>query len=353
MSLNQLVSAKYIFIDVVDYTDGRPSEAQIDITTSLNKIVKESIADNKIDPQAILFIPTGDGVCIVLKNISYEQFDAHLRLALTILRKLYEYNRNCNDKKRQYAVRIGLNENIDNIVIDINGNVNVSGAGINNCQRIMDFAAANQIMVGPQVHEILSKREKFFEYFRCFEEVAIKNSKMNIYQYIDDECEYLSSEFPPDFLDGNTTEKRIPEITAHFLVLLHRNKERIVQLRSETNGDHFRDTMIVAFWFLANDALRRSKSMDPDQLTPFSPSQDLDELVQRLDETDARVVCELSGFISGHTDFSYSLKQFAEEDGSLFLNKRGLEKLHQDWPDLTRDLGSGADRLPAANDDSR
>lgn len=340
MALNQLVSAKYIFIDVVNYTDGRPSEAQIDITSSLNKIVKESIADNRIDTQKILFIPTGDGVCIVLKNISYEMFDAHLRLALTILEKLNEYNQTCNDKKRQYAIRIGLNENIDNMVIDINGNVNVSGAGINNCQRIMDFAWANQIMVGPQVHEILSKREKYFEYFRCFEEVAIKNSKMSIYQYVDDECAYLNSEFPPKFLSAQKADQKIPETTAYFLALLHSNKDNIVSLRTGTDGNHFQNSLIVAFWFLANDILGKSMATDIDRYTPFSPYQTLDELMKCLDKTDSRVVCELSDFISGHPDFSYWIQRCAEEEGAFFLNEYGLEKLKKDWPKIFEDIGS-------------
>ncbi len=342
MAMNQLVSAKYIFIDVINYTDGRPSEAQIDITSSLNKIVKESITDNAIDPQTILFIPTGDGVCIVLKNVSYEMFDAHLKIALTILKKLDDYNQQCEDKKRQYAIRIGLNENIDNIVIDINGNVNVSGAGINNCQRFMDFAWANQIMVGPQVHEIISKREKYFEYFRRFEAVAIKNSKLNIYQYIDENCPYLNSDFPPKFLSAQKADQKIPEATAYFLALLHSNKDKIAPLRTGTVGDHFQKSLIVAFWFLANDILGRSTSVDIDQYTPFAPYQNLEELMQCFDKTDPRVVCELADFITDHPDFSYWIQRCEEEEGAFFLDEYGVEKLEKDWPTIFEDIDGPA-----------
>ena len=340
MSLNQLVSAKYVFIDVVNYTIGRPSEAQIDITASLNKIVKESVGQNKLSTQNMMFIPTGDGLCIVLKNFPYELYDASLKLALTILNKLFKYNENCNDKKRQYSVRIGLNENIDNIVIDINGNVNVSGAGINNCQRIMDFAGENQIMVGPQVHEVLSKREKYFEYFRRFEGVSVKNTKMDIYQFVDEKNEYLNSEYPPKFMYTQKTHQKIPEITAYFLALLNSRKDRILQLKNRSKGNHLKYTLIAAFWFLAHDLLEKSKGSNTDQSTSFSPFDSPDELIQYLDKINTRVICEFSGFIESQPDFSHWIHRCTEVDDAISLNEYGIEKLKEDWPQIFEDLCS-------------
>ncbi len=340
MSLSKLVSAKYIFIDVVNYTYDRPSEAQIDITSSLNLIVKESIEKNKINTENILFIPTGDGVCIVLKNVSYEFFDAHLKIAVAILEKLYDYNQKTNDKKRQYSIRIGLNENIDNIVIDINGNVNVSGAGINICQRIMDFAGPNQIMVGPQVYEILAKREIYFENFRCFKDISIKNGKISIYQYMNEKMVYVNDESPPQLEKLNKTEQKLPEVTAYYLALLHSQKDKIIKLRSGTGGSNLKYTLIVAFWFLANDFLEKSKESETDQYTPFSPFNSLDELIKCLDEINYRVICEFSGLIERHQNFSQWIDRCTEKDGAVFLNEYGLKKLKEDWPQIFNDICS-------------
>lgn len=340
MSVNKLVSAKYIFIDVVNYTYDRPSEAQIDITSSLNKIVKESIVVNKINTEDILFIPTGDGVCITLKNVSYEFFDAHLKVALTILEKLYGYNQKIIDKKRQYSIRIGLNENVDNIVIDINGNVNVSGAGINTCQRIMDFAGPNQIMVGPQVHEILAKREIYFENFRCFKDVSIKNGKINIYQFFNEKTISLNNEFPPRLEKTIKTEQKLPEITAYYLALLHSQKDKIIKLKNMKEGSNLNYTLTVAFWFLANDFLGKSKKTETDHYSPFSPFNSLDELIKCLDEINYRVICGFSGLIERHQNFSHWIDRCTEEDGVLFLNEYGLKKLEQDWPQIFKDICS-------------
>src|SRR5687768_3731812 len=128
------IPAKYIFLDVVDFTRSRSVEAQSDIVHSLNQIVKSSVDDNSIPDENRIFLPTGDGICVALLNIECLQniepaYDSHLRIALGILKRLEEHNASIEDAQRKFNVRIGINENIDNVVIDINGNRNVAGDG--------------------------------------------------------------------------------------------------------------------------------------------------------------------------------------------------------------------------------
>ena len=92
-----IVPVKYVFLDVVGFTDNRSVETQSDIVRSLNAIVKASIQVNRIPEDNQILIPTGDGICVALLNLDClteveSPYDAHLRVALrsvsTILRQL-------------------------------------------------------------------------------------------------------------------------------------------------------------------------------------------------------------------------------------------------------------------------
>ncbi len=161
--MGETARVQYVFLDVVGFTRNRSVEAQSEVIRKLNnlvltatKIIIKATKDNYIivdEPPEnnTIFIPTGDGIAIAL--IDVPGFDLHLQLALEILRLIASYNSGTTDPTRQFEVRIGINENIDNIVPDINGRRNVAGAGISMAQRIMDKADASQILVGQTVYE--------------------------------------------------------------------------------------------------------------------------------------------------------------------------------------------------------
>jgi hypothetical protein len=67
----ETVEAKHIFIDIVNYTFNRSVEAQTDLIKYLNEIVLKSIEEEKIDNKQVIFIPTGDGMCITIINIFF------------------------------------------------------------------------------------------------------------------------------------------------------------------------------------------------------------------------------------------------------------------------------------------
>lgn len=121
---------RYAFLDIVRFSRTRSVEAQTDIITSLNGIVREAVSSHVARPAEVIYLPTGDGVCISVLD-PMANFDIHLTISLGILALLDEWNRHCSDDLRRFGVRIGLNENVDNVVIDINGQRNVAGAGIN------------------------------------------------------------------------------------------------------------------------------------------------------------------------------------------------------------------------------
>lgn len=140
-------SIRYLFLDVVEYTQQRSVEAQVDIVGILNKIVLESVAEYRTAEGEIILLPTGDGMGVALIDDTLE-YDVHVLLALSILKSVEAHNLSIDDKMRQFGIRVGVNQNVDNIVIDINGARNVAGAGINMAQRVMSVADSSQLMVG-------------------------------------------------------------------------------------------------------------------------------------------------------------------------------------------------------------
>jgi class 3 adenylate cyclase len=159
------VRAKYIFLDIVGYSHNRSVEAQTEVISVLNAIVLKALVESGIKQDGQILLPTGDGICIAIVDVS-ASYDIHLRIALIILRELRDHNTGTPDAMRRFEVRIGLNENVDNKIIDINGKPNIAGAGINLAQRIMSAADGNQVLVGDAVYETLRHREHYMNKFR-------------------------------------------------------------------------------------------------------------------------------------------------------------------------------------------
>lgn len=155
---------KYIFLDIVKYSFERTVEAQVHIIEVLNRLVLEALEPYKINSKSVIFLPTGDGICVCLINM-IDPYDLHIKIALTLLMLLSEYNATETDTKRKFNIRIGINENYDSLIVDINGRNNVAGAGINLAQRIMNMAEDNQVLVGQSVYEKLVQRELYYNRF--------------------------------------------------------------------------------------------------------------------------------------------------------------------------------------------
>ncbi|MBU1974483.1 MAG: hypothetical protein KKH52_03755, partial [Nanoarchaeota archaeon] len=98
------------------------------------------------------------------------------------------------DEMRQFQVRIGVNENTDNLIIDVNGNKNVAGAGITEAQRIMDQGVGGNVFVGRTVFEQLRQRENYMTKFKRYPTIIKHNLKLDLYQFIDHSIKHLNSE---------------------------------------------------------------------------------------------------------------------------------------------------------------
>lgn len=190
---------KYVFLDIVRFSTGRSVEAQIDIVATLNATVKDAVAALKVTNDDVVYIPTGDGICIALLDQALA-FDSHLRLALDILQRIDTYNQKTDSEMRRFQVRIGLNENVDNLITDINGNRNVAGSGVTIAQRVMDKGDGGRILLGSAVYDTLFNREKYMNCFREIDVVIKHGEKMKIYQFVADAHPGLVTELPAEFV---------------------------------------------------------------------------------------------------------------------------------------------------------
>jgi class 3 adenylate cyclase len=177
------VAAKYVFLDIVGFTRNRKAEAQADIVTELNKIVRKAVKSQNIPDDKIIFIPTGDGICIVLLSIEHP-LDVHMQIALNILEYIDAYNASTQDTARQFQVRIGINAHPDILVTDINNRQNIAGVGISTTFRIMGLADEGQIIVGQSVYSALQSREKYDSAFRSYRATVKHGDVLDVYQFI-------------------------------------------------------------------------------------------------------------------------------------------------------------------------
>jgi len=179
----QTVQAKYIFLDIVGFTHERSIEAQSDIIGVLNRLVREAVEAQDIDKESVIYIPTGDGMCIALLN-GTKPLGVHMQIALNILSGVNKHNEKAPDKMREFKTRIGINQNLDNKIVDINGMSNVAGDGISMAQRIMDKADGGQILVGVSVHQELVGREEYMNQWRPFTTEVKHGRTIQVYQYV-------------------------------------------------------------------------------------------------------------------------------------------------------------------------
>jgi class 3 adenylate cyclase/predicted aspartyl protease len=189
--------AESIFLDVVGYSR-RTIESQTFVIETLNRIVRRAVLAHRLGPNRVLFIPTGDGMCVALLNIGHP-YDIQMQVALAILKGLHEHNSQTAEEQRRFEVRIGINANRDNVVLDVNRRRNLSGAGINEAARIMDKADGGQILVGHSVFETLKARDKYISSFSPYTAIVKWGLALRVYQFVGRGFPFLNVDVPGAF----------------------------------------------------------------------------------------------------------------------------------------------------------
>lgn len=323
------VEAKHIFIDIVNYTYKRSVEAQSYIISALNDIVHESIEIFKVKKENVIFIPTGDGMCISLLNI-LDPYDIHLNLGLELLKNILSYNTSQKDRMRKFSIRIGINENTDNLIIDINGKKNISGSGINMAARIEGLGDKNQILVGHSVFDKLSNREKYMDSFSSYSAVVKHGLNLNVYQYTNKKLEYLNSDTPTIFRKITKAILPLTDKEAHYIGNCILNHQFITSRAG--NALHV-SALHVMMYVLSLDSFNEIRSgITSTKLTKRVNSSNVDYFQEIM-----------NGNIWTNHELHHTLipKLFVHlrtcfKEPYLIVNEKGKQRLIDEFPELAK-----------------
>jgi len=325
---------RYVFMDIVNYTKERSIEAQTEIIGALNDIVQTSLADQNVGRDSSICLPTGDGMCVAILD-PQAPFDCHMELALSIHRHIGDRNNMTADPMRQFWVRIGLGENADNVVTDINGRRNVAGAGINSASRVMDLADGAQITVTQTVYDKLSQREKYLSAFRPLSASIKHGQNLRLYQFIQEGHWGLSVGIPSAFFVPVPRAHTLTAFEAWYFAHAIRNEKLFL----DNAGGQCGYAAVVLLWFLASDtvALAQRPRVEPyecqvyggDINTPYPA-------FKYYMSINFWMVCELARVLGSKLSHLSEFFLLDPQSGRAMylLDKRGAEKLKREYPEI-------------------
>jgi TolB-like protein/class 3 adenylate cyclase/Flp pilus assembly protein TadD len=141
--------AHVLFIDIAGYSKLSVNEQNARVE-ELNGIVRTSAQFQKAEAAGrLLKIATGDGMALVF----YTSPEAPAQCAVEMSHVLKEHPR--------LQVRMGVHSGPVSGVVDVNERTNVTGAGINMAQRVMDCGDAGHILLSKHVAEDLAEYESW------------------------------------------------------------------------------------------------------------------------------------------------------------------------------------------------
>src|SRR6266478_5460433 len=145
----QLEIAHVLFIDIVGYSKLSISDQHAAVE-ELTWIVRASEQFQRAEAASRLIrIPTGDGMVLVF----YTNPEAPAQCAVEISGALKEHPR--------LQLRMGIHSGPVSGVVDVNERANLTGAGINMAQRVMDCGDAGHILLSKHVAEDLEEYEQW------------------------------------------------------------------------------------------------------------------------------------------------------------------------------------------------
>ena len=143
----QLEIAHVLFIDIVGYSKLSINDHRAAIDELTQAVRASEQFQNAEAAARLIKIPTGDGMALVF----YKSPEEPVECALEISRALKE-----NSKIK---LRMGAHSGPVSGVIDVNGQANLAGAGLNMARRVMDCGDAGHILLSKRVADDLGEYE--------------------------------------------------------------------------------------------------------------------------------------------------------------------------------------------------
>jgi TolB-like protein/class 3 adenylate cyclase len=204
----QLEIAHVLFIDIVGYSKLSINEQHAAVE-ELNQIVRASEQFQRAEAASrLLKIPTGDGIALVF----YTSPEAPAQCAVEISRALKEHPR--------LRLRMGIHSGPVSGVVDVNERANLTGAGINIAQRVMDCGDAGHILLSKHVAEDLAEYERWRPLLHDLGSCEVKHGlRVSVVNLYDDQ--FGNAKLPLKFetVQKRRTHRRWAEVAVALLVL--------------------------------------------------------------------------------------------------------------------------------------
>jgi len=157
VKLDRIWLCSVVFLDIIQYSR-QSLKLQTAWKRRFNTYLAEAIKECPENDRVIL--DTGDGAAVCFLGDPEMAMFCALRLVGAVTGER-------TTEAKPLAVRTGINLGSVKLVKDINGNINAVGDGINVGQRVMSFAAENQILVSRSFYEVASSlSENYAALFR-------------------------------------------------------------------------------------------------------------------------------------------------------------------------------------------
>jgi TolB-like protein/class 3 adenylate cyclase len=168
--------AHVLFMDVVGFSKLLIND-QSEILEQLNQLVRETPHFREAEAAGKLIrLSTGDGMALVFSNSA----EAPVECALEISKALKNHPR--------IQLRMGVHSGPVNAVSDVNDRSNVTGAGINMAQRVMDCGDAGHILVSRHVAEDLEHYARWQPLLHDLGECEVKHgARVHVFNLYTDE----------------------------------------------------------------------------------------------------------------------------------------------------------------------
>ena len=165
-----------LFIDIVGYSRlliTEQSELLRKLTATIVKTEQFRIAEAE---HKLVRLPTGDGMALVFRDNP----EAPARCAVEVGMRL--------KSQPELRVRMGIHSGPVNEVVDVNGRTNITGAGINIAQRVMDCGDAGHILLSKRVADDLEQYPQWREHLHELGQVEVKHGvKIDVVNFYNDD----------------------------------------------------------------------------------------------------------------------------------------------------------------------
>src|SRR5205085_6848706 len=238
----QLEIAHVLFIDIVGYSKLSINDQRAAIDELTQAVRTSEQVQNAEAESRLIKIPTGDGMALVF----YKSPEQPVECALEINRALKRHPK--------IQLRMGVHSGPVSGVIDVNGQANLAGAGLNIAQRVMACADAGHILLSKRVADDLGEYEHWRPLLHDLGECEVKHgTRISIVNLHADQV-------------GN------PQLPKKFQALKrHKARMRWVAMTAAS----LLLTGIVAAFVIVAQKSTRSTSTTPDQSIAVLPFENL------------------------------------------------------------------------------